>query len=195
MVAKNILCLNADLLYQVCSSQTKKEIEAEIGRFIKWNNRLKGMHSTRKRLNALLLSKPEFRSVFYYRTRKHKVLNALSRLFLRKAGAVEIGGDIGEGLLVSHCHCVVCPEKAGKNLRVGPGVVIYGEEEAPVIGNNVYIASDTVVEGDVHIGDNVIVGAGSVVSSDLAANGVYVGKPARFIKPIDNDAELLEEIM
>ncbi len=58
-----------------------------------------------------------------------------------------------------------------------------------------YIASDTVVEGDVHIGDNVIVGAGSVVNSDLAANGVYVGKPARFIKPIDNDAELLEEIM
>ena len=91
MVAKNILCLNADLLYQVCSSQTKKEIEADIGRFIKWNNRLKGMHSTRKRLNALLFSKPEFRSVFYYRTRKHKVLNALSRLFLRKAGAVEKG--------------------------------------------------------------------------------------------------------
>lgn len=47
----------------------------------------------------------------------------------------------------------------------------------------------------VTIGDNVRIGAGSVVNSDLEANGVYVGKPARFFKPIDNDAELLEEIM
>lgn len=51
------------------------------------------------------------------------------------------------------------------------------------------------VIGDIKIGNNVIIGAGSVVTKDLLGNGVYVGNPARLIKHIDNDEALLNEIM
>ena len=37
----------------------------------------------------------------------------------------------------------------------------------------------------VHIGDNVIVGAGAIVTKDIPSNSVCVGIPARVIKTID----------
>lgn len=39
--------------------------------------------------------------------------------------------------------------------------------------------------GKITIGDNVIIGAGSVVTKDCPSNGVYAGNPARFIMSID----------
>lgn len=38
-------------------------------------------------------------------------------------------------------------------------------------------------------------GAGSVVTKDLPNNGVYAGNPAKYIKPINDIEELLNEIM
>ncbi len=49
------------------------------------------------------------------------------------------------------------------------------------IGNNVFIGADSVVLCNVRIGDNVIVGANAVVTRDLPSNGVYAGNPARYI--------------
>ena len=40
--------------------------------------------------------------------------------------------------------------------------------------------------GNVHIGDNVIVGAGSVVVKDVPDNCVVAGNPAKIIKIINN---------
>ena len=50
-----------------------------------------------------------------------------------------------------------------------------------IIGNNVYLGFRTTVLCDVRIGDNVVIGAGSVVTRDLPPNGVYAGSPARFV--------------
>lgn len=49
------------------------------------------------------------------------------------------------------------------------------------IGNNVFIGANSIVLCDTRIGDNVIVGAGSVVTHDIPSNCVYAGNPARFI--------------
>jgi carbonic anhydrase/acetyltransferase-like protein (isoleucine patch superfamily) len=54
-----------------------------------------------------------------------------------------------------------------------------------VIGNNVFIGSRATILKGCHIGDNVIVGAGSVVTKDLASNAVYVGNPARRLCSIE----------
>ncbi len=195
-VIRQIRCIFADILYQICDQTEKSGIDGDIRRYIKWNERLKKMKNRILRLNILLLSKPEFRSVFYFRTRRHKFFGGLSRWILPHAKAVEIGGEIAPGLMISHLHSVICPKKAGENLRVGPGCVICADSgDAPCFGNNVYIASNSTVVGDIRIGDNVIVGAGSVVTGDLASNAVYVGNPARFIKNIGENDKLLEEIM
>lgn len=49
------------------------------------------------------------------------------------------------------------------------------------IGNNVYIAANVIVLKGVTIGDNCIIGAGSVVNRDIPSNSVAVGNPCRVV--------------
>ncbi len=53
------------------------------------------------------------------------------------------------------------------------------------IGSNVYIATDATILPGVNIGDNVVIGARSVVSRDIPSNSVAVGIPCRVIKTIE----------
>lgn len=50
-----------------------------------------------------------------------------------------------------------------------------------VIGDNVFLGAGSIVLPGVKIGDNVIVGAGSVVSKDVSSNIVVAGNPAKEI--------------
>lgn len=52
------------------------------------------------------------------------------------------------------------------------------------VGNNVWIGGNVVVLPGVAIGDNTIVGAGSVVTKDIPPNVVAVGNPCRVIKEL-----------
>ena len=49
------------------------------------------------------------------------------------------------------------------------------------VGNNVFIGSDTVILPGVKIGDNNIIGAGTVVTKDLPTGNIWGGVPARRI--------------
>lgn len=53
------------------------------------------------------------------------------------------------------------------------------------IGKNVWIASDSTILPGVTIGDGAIIGAGSVVTKDVARNTIVAGNPARVIKYIE----------
>ncbi|MFN2601761.1 MAG: acyltransferase [Gemmatimonadaceae bacterium] len=55
--------------------------------------------------------------------------------------------------------------------------------KATRLGNHVSIGTNATVL-PVTIGDRVVVGAGSVVTHDLAEPGIYAGNPARLIKPL-----------
>ena len=58
------------------------------------------------------------------------------------------------------------------------------------IGNGVWIGSNVVVLPGVTIGDNTVIGAGSVVTKDIPANVVAVGNPCKVLRPItDRDKE------
>lgn len=57
------------------------------------------------------------------------------------------------------------------------------------IGNNVFIGADSVVLCNVRIGDNVVIGANSVVTHDIPSNSVYAGNPARYICGFDEFSE------
>ncbi len=62
----------------------------------------------------------------------------------------------------------------------------HGNEPPPsapiVVGNNVWIAGASIIVKGVRIGDNSVVGAGSVVVSDIPANSLAVGNPAKVIR-------------
>ncbi len=53
-----------------------------------------------------------------------------------------------------------------------------------IIGNNVWIGDKVTILGGVHIGDNVIIGANSVVTHDVPSNCVAVGNPVKIIKSL-----------
>jgi len=52
------------------------------------------------------------------------------------------------------------------------------------IGSNCWLGAGVIVLPGVTIGDNTVVGAGSVVTRDLPANVVAVGNPCRVLRPI-----------
>lgn len=87
----------------------------------------------------------------------------------------------------------------GDNVFIGPNVSIYtachpidpnernkGIEwaEPVTIGNNVWIGGSATILPGVKVGDNAVVGAGSVVTHDIPSNTVSAGNPARIIKHI-----------
>ena len=80
----------------------------------------------------------------------------------------------------------------GKDVKVGKNVTIYqqvtlGQNNGkfPTIGDNVIIYSGAKIFGDIHIGNNVIIGANSVVNTDVPDNCIVAGVPARVIRKND----------
>lgn len=57
----------------------------------------------------------------------------------------------------------------------------YGRVGRVVIGNRVFIGANSTILMNTKIGDDVIVGAGSVVTKDIPDNSVVAGNPARVI--------------
>ena len=55
-----------------------------------------------------------------------------------------------------------------------------------IIGNNVFIGSNSTILYDVMIGDNVIVGAGSLVNKNIPSGSVAAGVPCRVIGKFDD---------
>lgn len=67
------------------------------------------------------------------------------------------------------------------------------EWTAPIdIGDDVYIGVQSIILPGVRIGSRSIVGAGSVVTSDVAPNSVVAGVPARRIQSVDEYLAKLE---
>ena len=52
------------------------------------------------------------------------------------------------------------------------------------IGHNVWIGGNSVILPGVHIGDNTVIGAGSVVTKDIPAWCVAAGNPCKVIRKI-----------
>jgi acetyltransferase-like isoleucine patch superfamily enzyme len=72
------------------------------------------------------------------------------------------------------------------------GVWVFRNEEPDidivkpiVIGNNVFIGINCTILPGVKIGDNTVVGAGSIVTKELPGGFVYAGNPAKAIKTIE----------
>lgn len=93
----------------------------------------------------------------------------------------------------------IAPVYIGDNVMIAPNVGIYtaGHPVHPDarksgyeygmsirIGNDVWIGAHTVINPGVTIGDNTVIGAGSVVTKDIPANCIAAGNPCKVIREI-----------
>lgn len=115
-----------------------------------------------------------------------RFLSQVSRLLT----GIEIhpGAKIGEGLFIDHGSGVVIGETAevGENVTIYQGVTLGGTgkekgKRHPTVGNNVVISSGARVLGSFKVGDNVKIGAGSVVLKEVPDNCTVVGVPGRVV--------------
>lgn len=88
---------------------------------------------------------------------------------------------IGDFTHIGH-NCII-----GKNCTILPGVVFGNkhEEESKgniIIGDNCYFGLGAKIFGSVRIGNNVTVGANSIVTKDIPDNAIVGGVPAKIIK-------------
>lgn len=112
--------------------------------------------------------------------------------------------EIGENFY-ANMNCVILDEAKvtfGDNVFIAPSCGFYtaghpldveqrnrGLEYArPIrVGNNVWIGAQVCVLPGVTIGDNTVIGAGSVVNRDIPANVIAAGNPCRVIREITEE--------
>ena len=92
----------------------------------------------------------------------------------------------------------------GDNVMIGPNTTIttvghplstkgrrnhLAKGEEIRIGNDVWLGANVTVLPGVSIGDNVVVGAGAVVTKDIPDNSLALGVPARVVRELKNDID------
>ena len=142
----------------------------------------------------LMQRNPIFRSIFYSRScpqwnNNPRLRDCIRRSMLHMPGDQLIyisAKEIGKGLLIYHG-----PVAIGENVRIGDNVTISGyviigkrHRESPVIGNNVHINAQATILGPVSVGDNAVIGAGTLVLKDVQANTVVAGNPAKVLHEV-----------
>jgi len=125
-----------------------------------------------------------------------RIISQLSRFFT----GIEIhpGASIGRRFFIDHGMGVVIGETAiiGDDVLIYQGVTLGGTgkehgKRHPTLKNNIVIGSGAKVLGNITIGDNVRVGAGSVVFCDVPENSTAVGIPGRVVaQKINIDGQL-----
>ncbi|MDD7739964.1 MAG: sugar O-acetyltransferase [Fusicatenibacter sp.] len=112
--------------------------------------------------------------------------------------------EVGKNFFANY-NCTildVAKVKIGDNCQMAPNVAIYtaGHPVHPdtrnsgyeygievTIGDNVWIGGNTVICPGVHIGNNVVIGAGSVVTKDIPDMVIAAGNPCRVIREITEE--------
>ena len=112
--------------------------------------------------------------------------------------------EVGENFFANFNTVILDVAKVtiGKNVMFAPNVSIYTaghpvhpdsrnsgyEYGIPItIGDNVWIGGNTAVLPGVNIGNNVVIGAGSIVTRDIPDNVIAAGNPCRVIRAITEE--------
>lgn len=111
--------------------------------------------------------------------------------------------QLGFELDPSHCWLI----EIGDNVTFGPHVQVLAHDASTKnvlgytkigrvwIGNNVFVGAGSIILPNVRIGDNSIIGAGSVIVRDVPANVVCAGNPAKIISSMDEYIKKNEKLL
>lgn len=150
-----------------------------------------------RNLPEVLMAYPGVHAVLLHRVSNRlwyaewKLAARLLAAFSRWLTNVDIhpGAKIGKRLFIDHGSCVVIGETAeiGNDVTIYHGVTLGGttwnkEKRHPTLGNNVLIGAGAKILGAISLGDNVRVGANSVVIKDVPPCCTVIGIPGRIIQ-------------
>jgi len=98
------------------------------------------------------------------------------------------GATIGEGLFIDHGMGIVIGETAeiGDNCHIFQGVTLGGtstkrEKRHPTLMQNVSVGAGAKLIGAITVGENAVIGAGSVVVTNVPPNATVVGVPGHIV--------------
>ena len=100
---------------------------------------------------------------------------------------------IGSNCKITAGVSIIAHDYSWENLRYYCNEILPSGGKKIVIGNNVFLGIRSILLRGVTIGDNVIVGAGSVVTKDLPSNTICAGNPAKVIGTMDEYSNKLEQ--
>lgn len=92
---------------------------------------------------------------------------------------------IGNRCKIAEDVTIVAHDYSWEVLRSVYGEILPSGGKKVEIGNNVFIGKRVTILRGVKIGDNVIVGAGSIVTKDIPSNTIVAGNPARVISTLE----------
>lgn len=126
---------------------------------------------------------------------------------------VTIGNNtyIGKNCVIQSAHGEI---KIGNNVMFGPGVHIHGgnheihkigmlikevhkqpnTDGTIIIGDDVWVGSNSIILKDVILGEGCVIGAGSVVTKNIPPYAIAVGNPAHIVKYRFNEDELKQHL-
>ena len=136
-----------------------------------------------------------FHALQAYRVANYWVEEKLSfSLYIQSIVSEKFNVDIhpnakmGKGIMVDHASGVVIGETAivGDYSSIFHGVTLGGVgsekgQRHPQVGKNVLLSANSTIVGNIKIGDNAKIGAGSVVIDDIPKDCTAVGVPAKVI--------------
>lgn len=144
----------------------------------------------------------DFRAIFIYRLACFFIKNGLKKIGillyyrLKSAHAIDISpySEIGPGLKIVHAfnivigpgvslgeNCVVFNSVTLGNSHPGWKTEINNNKEMPTVGDRAVLCPGVRVIGNIVLGNDVFVGANSVVLKDIPSCETWAGTPARKI--------------
>ena len=148
-------------------------------------------------LKDRILRPNEIKYVYWLR-KAQEAQNRITRIFaklkldnLSRKTNIQISPStvIGEGFYIGHCGRVIVNPQAvlGKNVNIGTGVTIGQENRGerkgvPTLGDNVWIGTNSVIVGNITIGNDVLIAPLTFVNFDIPDHSIVVGNPAKIIQ-------------
>jgi serine O-acetyltransferase len=129
---------------------------------------------------------------YFYKTKRRflakLVAVRLMKMSLKHGVEISYKSKIGEGLSMPHCNNIIIGEATviGKNCTILQGATIgsnlfKARYKLATVGDNVLIGAGAKIIGPIKIGNNVTIGANSVITKDIPDNVVVAGSPAKVV--------------